>query len=142
MPVEDLVALVEPGSMPADPSAPAGLAAVLSLVVPGLGQALLGQWARGMRVFAASATLCFGLGLANLVVAYDAWSVGKRKQVEGIHAHTSSKTLMGFTLFWRGFCHVLDAFIDATPSGPGPGFVIQLPLMLLSHLAGGKGFQR
>ncbi len=142
MKATDAVELLEPHHIAHDPGAPALLAAVLSLFVPGLGQALLGQYSRGMRLFAASATLCFGLGTANLVVAYDAYSVACRKREGDISAHTSSKSLWVFTMLWTGFCHVLDGIIDATPVGPGPSFVITVPLMLLSYLAGGKGFRR
>ena len=141
MKATEAVELLEPHDIAHDPGAPVLLAAGLSLFVPGLGQALLGQYSRGMRLFAASATLCFGLGTANLLVAYDAYSVGQRKQEGDITAHTSSKSLWVFTMLWTGFCHVLDGFIDAVPVGPGPSFVITLPLMLVSYLAGGKGFR-
>jgi len=54
--------------------------ASLSLLVPGAGQIYLGQWTRGVRLFLASAAMCFGLGLCNLVVAMDAGSLARRLQ--------------------------------------------------------------
>lgn len=141
MKFQDVVELVEPTVIEQDPETPVLLVTLLSLAIPGLGQAWLGQWSRGMRVFAASATFCFGLGLANVLVAYDAYSVAQRKQAHDITVHTSSKSLWVFTKLWAGFCGVLDALVDSFIGAPGPSIVIVLPLMLVSYLAGGRGFR-
>ena len=140
MKAETAASLLEAHHIHQNPAAPALLAAGLSLLLPGLGQAYLGQWSRGLRVFAGSATLCFGLGLANVLTAYDAYSLAKRNQTADITSRTSSKTLRVFGAFWMAFCLVIDRMADSLSSGPG--FLLSLPLMLISHLAGGKGFQR
>ena len=140
MDAEQAVSWIEGYRIPMNPGRNAVLPGLLSLFVPGLGQAWLGQWSRGMRVFAASATLCFGLGFANLLTAYDAFSLARRNQEGDITARTSSKTLLLFSTLWTGFCMVLDSFIDGMARGPG--VLIAFPLMFVSYLAGGKGFSR
>ena len=118
------------------------LPAVLSLIVPGLGQAYLGQWARGIRVFGASATLCFGLGIANVLVAYDAYSLAMRRREQDILPRTSSKSLLVFALLWKGVMAALDGVVDVFLGTPSIFmWAVASPLMLASLLGGGKGFR-
>lgn len=86
------------GVVPRDPGTSPAIAALLSLLVPGLGQVYLGQWLRGVRLFTAAAAFCFGFGLANIAFAYDAWSLGNLVQQEWIRADQSSKTLFALDL--------------------------------------------
>jgi len=82
------------GILPADPAISPVTAAGLSLLLPGAGQWYLGQRWRGASLFVASAAVCFGLGLCNLLISYDAWSLANRRQTEDITYKQSSKTLL------------------------------------------------
>jgi TM2 domain-containing membrane protein YozV len=56
------------------------LPALASLLVPGLGQVMLGQTVRGLLLFVCSALVCFGGGLCNLALAWDAYCLAKDRR--------------------------------------------------------------
>lgn len=102
--------------IPADASTSPALAASMSLLVPGLGQVYLGQWWRGGGLFLGSATVCFGLGLCNLAVAYDAWSLAHTLRERPISVAHSSRSLMALTVAWRAARWLFEKVIDRIPS--------------------------
>lgn len=75
-----------PGRLPAAPRAPAGgapnpaLVAVASFFLPGLGQILVGQGAKGLVILVLAVFTCGGLGLLNILGAVDGFLVASRKQ--------------------------------------------------------------
>ena len=77
------------------------LAAVLSLVVPGLGQVYLGQYLKGVALFFSSALLCFGLGLCNVAAAMDARSIAYQLQKQDVSRSATSTWLIVFIWVMR-----------------------------------------
>ncbi len=67
-----------------DPNQNTLVPAGLSLLVPGLGQIVLGQFWRGVLLFICSALLCFGMGLCNVVLAWDAHCLAKDRRNQDI----------------------------------------------------------
>ena len=55
------------------------LAGTLSLFIPGLGQAYLGQWLKAGLILGLGTLCCWGGGLCNLLFAYDAWAMAERR---------------------------------------------------------------
>lgn len=106
--------------IPHNPQAPAGLAALLSLVVPGLGQLLLGQWFKAVWVFTGSMMLCFGFGLCNVLAALDAHHVGKRIQQHEVDRGYASlwlkvpATVIGWVRSWWRKRFSLQALNDSS----------------------------
>lgn len=92
--------------------------ALASLVVPGLGQFLIGQRMRGIRLFLGSASVFFGLGVCNVLVAYDAWSMARRLQEGPIGSRHSSWTLIAFGLAWDLFCLVVGKVLEILGTFP------------------------
>ena len=59
---------------------PPGLAAVASLVLPGVGQMLAGQFLKGILILALAVLLGFLLGLANIFAAMDAYAIAEKRR--------------------------------------------------------------
>ncbi|MEZ4323141.1 MAG: hypothetical protein R3F61_37085 [Myxococcota bacterium] len=122
-----------------DPDAPAALAGLLSLVVPGLGQVWIGQWMRGLRLFLGSASVLFGCGLCNLLVAYDAWSLATRLQQEDLATDDSSKTMWAFGVVWALLGFVVRGIGDTLAETGGPGLMLATPWIVYDALVYGRG---
>lgn len=140
MQAEDVAEILEPSRIEQDPDGSVWMPALLSLLLPGAGQFWLGQWGRGLRLFGGSATFCFGLGIANVLVAYDAYSLALDRREGSISTRKSSTTLGVFTFLWSGFVRMIDGMAASMSRGPGPAVFVALPLMFVSWLAGGRGF--
>ena len=54
------------------------VAALLSLLLPGTGQMLAGQYKKGAVMLLISVTTCYMAGLASAVAAIDAWMVADK----------------------------------------------------------------
>lgn len=76
------------------------LPTVASLIVPGLGQALLGQYLKALWVFAFCAPLAMACGLGNLLAAADAHSVASSLRQHAVGRNHTSNWL--FFAVWIG----------------------------------------
>lgn len=95
------------------------LSALLSLCVPGLGQGWIGQYRRGLRLFAGSAVLLFGCGLCNLFVAADAWRIASKLQHDHVDRDQSTFWLKVPAFLWEGALRLtgFDALRDTLRDG-------------------------
>ena len=67
------------------------VAALVSLLLPGAGQLLLGQRRKGGAMLLAAVFTCGALGLLNVVSAFDAWVMAERR---------SGRALQEWEFFW------------------------------------------
>ena len=132
-----VASLFEQDLLPRNPACSPILAALLSLIVPGLGQVYIGQWYRGASLFFAALPFCFGLGLANVAYAYDAWSLARRIQEQPIGVDHSSKTLIALDVF-LGALRWLGRQIASLCEG----VILQIPLVNLVYMVLVKGYHR
>ena len=58
-----------------------GVAALLSFLVPGFSQAMMGQLAKGLVIFVVAVLLVGGFGLLNLLSALDAAVTARRMEL-------------------------------------------------------------
>jgi len=66
--------------LPSDPPKSPGLMCVLSLLIPGLGQILLGQTVKGIVMIVVTAATCGLCGLMYVIAPIDAYKIAKKLQ--------------------------------------------------------------
>jgi len=77
------------------------LPTVASLIVPGLGQVLLGQYFKALWVFGFCAPLVMFCGLGNVLAAGDAYSIASLLRTQSVGRNHSSNWLIVPIWAWR-----------------------------------------
>jgi rubrerythrin len=100
-----------------DPTRGSWIAGLLSLAVPGLGQMYIGQHVKGVVLFFGSALLCFGGGLANVVVALDAATLAGVLRRRDLGRFEMSIWLVMVRWAMQALRSVIPSFPEPTPQG-------------------------